>query len=68
MNSPLLVREPELGHGLASRPRTRAGAVRWRGRCAPFAAMGEVFGKVLSLVPGAWPPVLLKGGAAYSAP
>ena len=66
MSSPFMVRESELRRGQVSRPRTRAGAVRWQGRRAPFAGLGEVIGKVLSLVPGAWPLVVPKGGAVYS--
>ena len=67
MSSPFMVRESELGHGQASRPGTRAGAVRRQGWRAPFTELGEVFGKVLSLVPGAWPLVVPKGRAVYSA-
>ena len=47
MNSPFMGRETEYGHGLPSRPRADAGPVRRCGRCAPFADMVEVFGKVL---------------------
>ena len=67
MSSPFMVRESEPGHGEASRPRTRVGAVRWQGRRDPFTELGKVFGKVLSLVPGAWPFVVPKGRAVYSA-
>ena len=66
MSSPFMVRESELGQCHASRSRTRAGAVRWQGWRDPFTGLGEVFGKVLSLVPGAWPLVIPKGGAVYS--
>ena len=48
MNSPFMGRESEHGHGLPSRPWVHAagaGAVQWRGRCVPFASMGEAFGK-----------------------
>ena len=67
MSSPFMVRESEWGRGQASRLRTRAGAVRRQGRRAPFTELGEFFGKVLSLVPGAWPLVVPKGRAVYSA-
>lgn len=67
MSSPFMVRESELGRGQASRPRTRAGAVRWQGWRDSFTELGKVFGKVLSLVPGAWPLVVPKGRAVYSA-
>ena len=67
MSSPFMARESALGHGQASRPRAYAGAIRWQGGRAPFTGLGEVFGKVLSLVPGAWPFVVPKGGAVYSA-
>ena len=67
MSSPFMARESALGHGQASRPRACAGAVRCKGGRAPFTGFGEVLGKILSLVPGAWPFVVPKGGAVYSA-
>lgn len=67
MSSPFMVRESELGQCHASRPGTRAGAVRRQGWRAPFTELGKVFGKVLSLVPGARPLVVPKGRAVYSA-
>lgn len=68
MNSPFMGRESEYGHGLPSQPRGRTGAVRRCGWRAPFAEMGEVFGKsVLSFRAGGCPRSA-KGGAVYSPP
>ena len=71
MNSPFMGRERENGRGLPAAPpraRTGTGAARWCGRRAPFAGMGEVFGKsVLSFGAGGFPP-LVKGGVVYSPP